>query len=43
MKKKPVLKKKPVRKTKKRKITKKKVIEYTIFGMQLYKAIKRGV
>lgn len=37
------MKKKPVRKTKKRKINKKKVLEYTIFGMQLYKVIKRGV
>lgn len=36
--------KKPVRKTnKKRKISKKKVLEYTIFGLQLYKTIKKGL
>ena len=38
------MKKKPVKRNKnKRKINKKKVMEYTIFGMQLYKVIKRGV
>ena len=36
--------KKPIKKTKKkRKISKQKVLEYTIFGMKLYKAIKRGL
>lgn len=36
--------KKPIRKTKKKRgISKKKVLEYTIFGMKLYKTIKRGL
>ena len=36
--------KKPMNKTKKkRKISKKKVLEYTIFGLKLYKTIKRGL
>ena len=38
------MKKKPVKRTKKkRKINKKKVMEYTIFGMKLYKTIKKGL
>jgi hypothetical protein len=36
--------KKPTKKiNKKRKISKKKVLEYTIFGLKLYKTIKRGL
>lgn len=36
--------KKPIKKTKKkRKISKRKVLEYTVFGLKLYKTIKRGL